>query len=72
MSETTGLTRAGALEAALLAGAGAIVGGILIAGLPEGAASKPSARQDAEILSFALTLEYVQAGSMPRRSAAAP
>jgi hypothetical protein len=62
VSETTKLTRAGALEAALLAGAGAVAGGILIAGLPEGAASKPSPRQDAEILAFALTLEYVQAG----------
>jgi Ferritin-like domain len=54
---TAGLNRRGAL----LAGAGAIAGGILIAALPDGAASEPSARQDAEILNFALVLEHVQA-----------
>jgi rubrerythrin len=56
------VTRAGFLEGALLAGGGVVVGGVLIGGLPDFASSKPSAKQDAEILNFALTMEYVQAG----------
>jgi Ferritin-like domain len=57
-----GRTRAGFFEAALLAGGGVAVGGVLIGGLPDLAASKPSAKQDAEILNFALLMEYIQAG----------
>jgi rubrerythrin len=56
------VTRAGFLEGALLAGGGVVVGGVLIGGLPDFASSKPSAKQDAEILNFALTMEYVQSG----------
>jgi Ferritin-like domain len=55
-------TRIELLERALLAGGGIAVGGIVIAALPDLAGSKPSASQDAEILNFALLLEYVQAG----------
>jgi rubrerythrin len=59
---TERITRAGLLEGVFLAGGGAVVGGVLIGGLPDFAASKPSQKQDAEILNFALTMEYVQAG----------
>jgi hypothetical protein len=55
-------TRNELLERALLAGGGIAVGGLVIAALPDLAGSKPSASQDAEILNFALLLEYVQAG----------
>jgi rubrerythrin len=56
------MTRAGFLEGAFLAGGGVVVGGVLLGGLPDFAASKPSPKQDAEILNFALTMEHVQAG----------
>lgn len=56
------ITRARALEAALLAVGGLAVGGIVIAELPDPADSRPSAKQDATILNFALLLEYVQGG----------
>jgi Ferritin-like domain len=56
------ITRARALETALLAVAGLAVGGLVIAELPEAADSRPSAKQDATILNFALLLEYVQGG----------
>jgi hypothetical protein len=46
----------------LLAGSGIAVGGVVLAALPDLAGSKPSKAQDAEILNFALLLEYVQAG----------
>lgn len=46
----------------LLAGGGITVGGVVLAALPDLAGSKPSRAQDAEILNFALLLEYVQAG----------
>jgi rubrerythrin len=57
-----GITRARVLEGALITGGGALVGGVLLGGLPDFATSKPSAKQDAEILNFALTMEYVQSG----------
>ena len=56
------ITRARLFEGALVAGGGVVVGGVLLGGLPDFATSKPSAKQDAEILNFALTMEYVQAG----------
>lgn len=56
------MTRAGFFERALLAGGGVAAGGVLLAGLPDFADSEPSARQDAEILNFALLVERVQAG----------
>ena len=44
-----------------LAGGGMILGGgVVIAGLPRFAASAPSPAQDAEILNFALLLEYME------------
>ena len=55
-----GITRAGALEAGALALTGIAVGGIVLGEHAEPADSKPSAKQDAEILNFALLLEYVQ------------
>jgi rubrerythrin len=59
---TSRVTRAAFLEGSLLAGGGVVVGGVLLGGLPDFANSKPSAKQDAEILNFALTMEYVQSG----------
>jgi hypothetical protein len=55
-------TRIELLERALLTGGGVAVGGLVIAALPDRAGSKPSPAQDAEILNFALLLEYVQEG----------
>lgn len=55
-------TRIKLLERALLTGGGVAVGGLVIAALPDRAGSKPSPAQDAEILNFALLLEYVQEG----------
>jgi rubrerythrin len=55
-------SRAALIEGALLAGGGVVVGGVLLGGLPDFASSKPSPKQDAEILNFALTMEYVQSG----------
>jgi hypothetical protein len=54
------LTRGRLLKGVALAGGGAIAGGIAIGGLPAPAASKPSARQDAEILNFVLLFEHLQ------------
>jgi ferritin-like protein len=51
-----------ALEATALAVAGAAAGGFVLGELADPATSRPSAKQDAEILNFALLLEYVQAG----------
>ena len=56
------ITRARLFEGALLTGGGVALGGVLLGGLPDFATSKPSAKQDAEILNFALTMEYVQSG----------
>jgi rubrerythrin len=56
------ISRATLLEGALLASGGVVVGGVLLGGVPDFANSKPSAKQDAEILNFALTMEYVQSG----------
>jgi Ferritin-like domain len=56
------ITRARALEAAALAVGGLTVGGVVLAQLPDAADSRPSAKQDATILNFALLLEYVQGG----------
>ena len=61
-----GTTRIELLQRALLTGGGVAVGGLVIAALPDFAGSKPSPAQDAEILNFALLLEYVQAGVLRR------
>ena len=60
MSERT--TRAALLDRALITGAGVALGGAVTAALPDVAGSKPSPARDAEILNFALLLEYIQAG----------
>ncbi len=54
------MTRAQALEAAALTLAGTVAGGVVLGERAEPATSSPSAKQDAEILNFALLLEYVQ------------
>ncbi len=56
----TAMTRGAAMEAAALALAGVAVGGVVLGEHAEPALSRPSAKQDAEILNFALLLEYVQ------------
>jgi len=55
-------TRAEILERALLTGGAVAAGGIAIAAVADPAGSQPSPAQDAEILNFALLIEYVQAG----------
>jgi ferritin-like protein len=62
MSDEARFTRAQALEAALLGAGGLAVGGVIIAGLPDSADSRPTAKQDAAILNFALLMEHVQGG----------
>jgi hypothetical protein len=62
MSDDARITRGRAVEAALLGVAGLAVGGAVLAQLPDPAESRPSAKQDATILNFALLLEYVQGG----------
>ena len=44
----------------LFGGAGVLVGGVLIGGLPRLATSAPSPQQDAEVLNFVLELEHLQ------------
>lgn len=55
------LTRRAALEASAVALGGVAVAGIVLGDHADVALSKPSAEQDAEILNFALLLEFVQA-----------
>lgn len=53
-------TRAELFKKAVLGGGTFVAGGVLFAGLPKVALAAPSARQDAEILNFALLLEYLE------------
>ena len=55
------ITRRAALEASAVALGGAVVAGVVLGDHADPALSRPSAKQDAEILNFALLLEYVQA-----------
>ncbi len=55
------MTRKAALEAGAVALGGVLVGGVVLGEHADPALSQPSAKQDAEILNFALLLEYVQA-----------
>jgi rubrerythrin len=55
------ITRRAALEAGAVALGGIAVGGEVLGEHADPAVSAPSAKQDAEILNFALLLEYVQA-----------
>ena len=54
-------SRAGFLKAAAFAGGTFVAGGVLIGGLPKLSVGAPSAAQDAKILNFALTLEFLEA-----------
>jgi hypothetical protein len=56
----TVLTRRAALEASAVAIGGAMVAGVVLGEHADPALSRPSAKQDAEILNLALLLEYVQ------------
>jgi rubrerythrin len=49
------------LQRVALAGGAALLGGVLVGGLPRLAVSAPSPAQDIDILNFALVLEYMQA-----------
>ena len=59
--EEGGASRAGFLKAAVVAGGTFVAGGVLIGGLPKLSIGAPSAAQDAKILNFALTLEFLEA-----------
>ncbi|CAA9477204.1 MAG: hypothetical protein AVDCRST_MAG38-1765 [uncultured Solirubrobacteraceae bacterium] len=54
-------TRSELFKKAVLGGGTFVAGGVLIGGLPKVALAAPSARQDVEILNFALTLEFLEA-----------
>ena len=60
MHEGQGATRAELLGGAALATAGTVAGGVLLAAWPDAARPGTSPKRDAEILNFALLLEYVQ------------
>jgi hypothetical protein len=60
-SAGSGSSRAGFLKAAVVAGGTFVAGGVLIGGLPKLSIGAPSAAQDAKILNFALTLEFLEA-----------
>ena len=53
-------TRADVFRRAITGGGAFLAGGLLIGGLPKVALGAPSARQDVEILNFALLLEYLE------------
>ncbi len=53
-------TRSELFKKAVLGGGTFVAGGVLIGGLPKVALAAPSARQDVQILNFALTLEFLE------------
>ena len=64
------ITRRTALEMSAVALGAVAVGGVVLGEHADPAVSAPSAKQDAEILNFALLLEYVQAGVLHRGAVA--
>ena len=62
MSRARPLTRKDLLGRSIVAGGAVAAGGTLVGGLAAPAGSAPSPRQDAEILNFALLIEYVLEG----------
>jgi hypothetical protein len=60
LDETQAANRAGFLKKALFAGGTLAFGGVLVGGLPKLVTAAPSPSQDAQILNFALLLEYLE------------
>ena len=58
---TTGVTRAQLFRRTVAGGGTFLAGGLLVGGLPSVVLGAPSAKQDVEILNFALLLEYLEA-----------
>ena len=55
-----GMSRSALFRRAVVGGGTFLAGGLLVGGMPSVALGKPSAAQDAEILNFALLLEYLE------------
>jgi hypothetical protein len=55
-----GMSRSALFRRAVVGGGTFLAGGLLVGGLPRVALGRPSAAQDAEILNFALLLEYLE------------
>jgi Ferritin-like domain len=60
LDESHTATRSDFFKKAIAGGGALAVGGLTIGGLPSLALGKPSAKQDVEILNFALLLEYLE------------
>jgi hypothetical protein len=61
LDATQAPNRAAFLKRTLFAGGGIALGGVVLGGLPALGSAAPSPSQDAAILNFALTLEYLEA-----------
>lgn len=60
LDETQAASRSSFLKKALFAGGTLALGGIVVGGLPKLVTAAPSPSQDAQILNFALLLEYLE------------